>query len=61
MSDLQQIALALTLATRRSLIVIDEFGKGTDSCGKDYPITLLWSNTESMQMALDLPVPSSNI
>ncbi|OBT67805.1 hypothetical protein VE03_02464 [Pseudogymnoascus sp. 23342-1-I1] len=31
MIDLQQIALATTLATRRSLIVIDEFGKGTNS------------------------------
>lgn len=33
MIDLQQVALAMTLATRRSLIIIDEFGKGTDSCG----------------------------
>ena len=32
MIDLQQIALALNQATNRSLIVIDEFGKGTDSC-----------------------------
>ena len=32
MIDLQQIALALNQATRRSLVVIDEFGKGTDSC-----------------------------
>ncbi|KAG9247326.1 muts domain V-domain-containing protein [Calycina marina] len=31
MIDLQQAALAMTLATRRSLIVIDEFGKGTNS------------------------------
>ncbi|KFX88111.1 hypothetical protein V490_07834 [Pseudogymnoascus sp. VKM F-3557] len=31
MIDLQQIALATTLATHRSLIVIDEFGKGTNS------------------------------
>lgn len=31
MLDLQQISLALSLATRRSLVVIDEFGKGTDS------------------------------
>lgn len=30
MIDLQQISLALSLATRRSLIIIDEFGKGTD-------------------------------
>ena len=33
MIDLQQIALAITLATHRSLVIIDEFGKGTDSCG----------------------------
>ncbi|TVY85141.1 MutS protein-like protein [Lachnellula suecica] len=31
MIDLQQIALATTLATHRSLIIIDEFGKGTNS------------------------------
>lgn len=31
MIDLQQISIALSLATRRTLIVIDEFGKGTDS------------------------------
>jgi DNA mismatch repair protein MSH5 len=31
MIDLQQIALAMTLATNRSLIIIDEFGKGTNS------------------------------
>lgn len=34
MIDLQQVALALTLATRRSLVIIDEFGKGTDACGQ---------------------------
>lgn len=33
MLDLQQISLALSLATRRSLLIIDEFGKGTDSSG----------------------------
>lgn len=31
MLDLQQISVALSLATRRSLLIIDEFGKGTDS------------------------------
>ncbi|KAH3979586.1 hypothetical protein HBH70_150560 [Parastagonospora nodorum] len=31
MLDLQQISLALSLATRRSLLIIDEFGKGTES------------------------------
>lgn len=29
--DLQQVSVALNLATRRSLLVIDEFGKGTES------------------------------
>ena len=33
MIDLQQISLALTLATPRSLLVIDEFGKGTEAYG----------------------------
>ena len=32
MIDLQQIAFALNSSTRRSLVVIDEFGKGTDTC-----------------------------
>ena len=31
MIDLQQVALATTLATHRSLVIIDEFGKGTNS------------------------------
>ena len=31
MIDLQQVALSITLATRRSLVVIDEFGKGTNA------------------------------
>ncbi|KAF8867217.1 hypothetical protein BDZ45DRAFT_667190 [Acephala macrosclerotiorum] len=31
MIDLQQIALSLTLATNRTLVVIDEFGKGTNA------------------------------
>lgn len=34
MIDLQQTALALNLATSRSLVIIDELGKGTDSSGK---------------------------
>jgi hypothetical protein len=33
MIDLQQISLALTLSTNRSLLIIDEFGKGTDWSG----------------------------
>jgi DNA mismatch repair protein MSH5 len=31
MIDFQQVALSMALATRRSLVVIDEFGKGTDA------------------------------
>lgn len=31
MIDLQQIALSITLATHRSLIIVDEFGKGTNA------------------------------
>ncbi len=34
MIDLQQVALAMRLATHRSLAIIDEFGKGTDSSGR---------------------------
>lgn len=33
MIDLQQICVALNLATRRTLLIIDEFGKGTGSQG----------------------------
>lgn len=36
MIDLQQISLALNLATHRSLIIIDEFGKGTDMNGQAF-------------------------
>lgn len=31
MIDLQQVSMALSLATNRSLLIIDEFGKGTES------------------------------
>lgn len=34
MIDLQQVSLALNLATNRSLLVIDEFGKGTEADGQ---------------------------
>ncbi len=34
MIDIQQVNKAITLATHRSLVIIDEFGKGTDSNGK---------------------------
>jgi DNA mismatch repair protein MSH5 len=32
MIELQQVTMAITQCTRRSLLVIDEFGKGTESC-----------------------------
>ena len=34
MIDLQQISNALSSLTRRSLVIIDEFGKGTNSAGE---------------------------
>lgn len=34
MIDLQQVYKTLNLATRRSLVIVDEFGKGTDSYGR---------------------------
>jgi DNA mismatch repair protein MSH5 len=34
MIDLQQVSLAINSTTSRSLLIIDEFGKGTDSHGK---------------------------
>ena len=43
MIDLQQISLALSLATRRSLLVIDEFGKGTESSGTSIGLSSSWS------------------
>ena len=33
MIDLQQVSSALSLVTHRSLLIIDEFGKGTDANG----------------------------
>jgi DNA mismatch repair protein MSH5 len=44
MIDLQQVSLALNLATNRSLLIIDEFGKGTEADGEQdfhFCITLL--------------------
>jgi DNA mismatch repair protein MSH5 len=34
MIDIQQISFALNLATNRSLLIIDEFGKGTEASGQ---------------------------
>ena len=36
MIDLQQIAFAVQMTTHRSLLIVDEFGKGTDSSGEHY-------------------------
>jgi len=33
MTDLQQVVLALKMATKKSLVILDEFGKGTTSTG----------------------------
>jgi DNA mismatch repair protein MSH5 len=33
MNDLQQISLCLKEVTNRSLVIIDEFGKGTNESG----------------------------
>jgi DNA mismatch repair protein MSH5 len=45
MIDLSQVSLALRNATARSLIVLDEFGKGTHSAGSSLEIfsLVLWS------------------
>lgn len=37
MIDLQQVGRAMRLATHRSLVIIDEFGKGTESSGAYIP------------------------
>jgi DNA mismatch repair ATPase MutS len=39
MIDAQQISLALSLATNRSLLIIDEFGKGTEA-SSTFPASL---------------------
>ncbi|KAF9949286.1 MutS protein msh5 [Mortierella alpina] len=36
MTDLQQVTLALRMATKRSLVALDEFGKGTTATGNCY-------------------------
>lgn len=36
MNDLQQISLCLKQVTNRSLVIIDEFGKGTNESGLSY-------------------------
>lgn len=49
MTDLQQVVLALKRATKRSLVILDEFGKGTTSTGKRIPpITIHKTSTMFM-------------
>lgn len=43
MIDLQQVSSAIHLATHRSLVIIDEFGKGTNAAGESRPCHLLLS------------------
>lgn len=43
MADLQQMSFALNHFTSRSLIVIDEFGKGTNADGISHPLLLMYS------------------
>ena len=43
MIDLQQVTKALSLATHRSLVLVDEFAKGTNSNGKQLPNILKYS------------------
>lgn len=53
MIDLQQVALAMTLATHRTLVIIDEFGKGTDSSGTipfEQTFPLLGKTTSSLTL-----------
>ncbi|KND00198.1 MutS family protein MSH5 [Spizellomyces punctatus DAOM BR117] len=38
MIDLQQVSVALRSSTRRSLVLLDEFGKGTDTAGMFFDI-----------------------
>jgi len=59
MIDLQQIASAIALATRRSLILIDEFGKGTDSIGA-WHVHINCICSDSFQMVLALLAPLLN-
>jgi hypothetical protein len=58
MIDVQQIALALKQATRRSLVVIDEFGKGTDSCGELHSI-IAHTRSKNWHVALHILINTS--
>lgn len=60
MIDLQQVSLALNLATHRSLLIIDEFGKGTDSKGTPAPRPKL-AAANGRQTGPDWPVVCSSI
>jgi dsDNA-specific endonuclease/ATPase MutS2 len=48
MSDLQQISLCLKQVSGHSLVLIDEFGKGTNESGElqsSYTRTLIYTST----------------
>lgn len=63
MSDLQQVSFALKMATRKSLIIIDEFGKGTDTSGALLSPVTVFAKTSNLwdQTDLDWLVVCSNI
>jgi hypothetical protein len=48
MNDLQQISFDLKQMTKRSLLIIDEFGKGTGESGLLYP-AFLFSKSEAKE------------
>jgi len=54
MIDLQQISVARSLASNRSLLIFDEFGKGTESYGTVHSINLSGVICHPMQTEQDL-------
>lgn len=61
MIDLQQVTKAINLSTHRSLVIIDEFGKGTDSSGELARELSLWiCLNKAIQMGLAWLVVCSN-
>lgn len=48
MNDLNQVSSAIQLATERSLVILDEFGKGTEA------VSCLWHHKkETLNVSLD--------
>lgn len=60
MIDVQQIAFALKQATCRSLVVIDEFGKGTDSCGQSRSLTA-YARSQNSYITLHSSISTSEL